>query len=510
MGSWHMSCSFPPPENNPGAERQLALDIARPSTTKAGLCLTTGPAIPGCHRANERHPHPLCDGGGAALAAGKNTRAELPVKGFAERFRSVLWLLALLPALAWLPGCGGDAYSETMVYPVRSDPLVTMVAGSKPVEFPEPDRPGQLPLLDMKDIQDSRNPYYKRDDVNYIDPRKLTRGDRQELEDVLQEVFGTPADPKVALISSEARQALDLHQETLKQGSQLYRLHCLQCHGLTGDGRGPTARWVNPHPRDYRLGKFKFLSVDNGNIEKGLLQQLLPRRDDLYRTIYQGVEGTAMQSYNMLPENNLNVLVSYVIHLSIRGQVEYELFKEATEKEENGKKELVFNPKKLPGGSITGFVKGKQNKLGKVFDLGEKWREAQMEVNRIVPGPYDVKDEDKSDLAQSSQRGYLTFLGKGPSPSDCATCHLDFGRKSPYKFDDWGTLVKPRDLTQSVYRGGRRPIDLYYRIKSGINGSGMPAHGTLTSDQIWDLVNFVRALPYPPMRKDLKPAIDAS
>ena len=48
-----------------------------------------------------------------------------------------------------------------------------------------------------------------------------------------------------------------------------------------------------------------------------------------------------------------------------------------------------------------------------------------------------------------------------------------------------------------MYKGGRRPIDLYWRIAKGINGAKMPAHSeTIEPERIWDLVNFVLALPY--------------
>jgi mono/diheme cytochrome c family protein len=426
------------------------------------------------------------------------------VKGLANGSRSPGWFLALLPLFALLPGCGGESYSESMVYPARSDPVLREPAKK---EFPEPDRPGQLPLLDLKDFNDPRNPYYGMTDVQLVDPKKLSREDRQELEEALQEIFGTPAQPRVTTISSEARQVLELDQETLQKGSQLYRLHCLQCHGLTGDGRGPTARWVNPHPRDYRVGKFKFVAT---NPDK--LDQVLPRRDDLQHTLYQGVEGTAMQSYSLLPESDRNALVSYIIHLSIRGQSEQELLLQATEPKKDdqggGKKDAGLAFRKLPGGSITGFLKGQSNKPGKVYELGERWREAQVPGSKIQPGSYNVKEDVPGALTKSIERGFDIFMGKGRFASDCSSCHLDFGRKAPWKFDDWGTLVKPRDLTQAVYRGGRRPIDLYNRIYAGITGSGMPNHTKLGPDQVWDLVNFVRALPYPAMRKDAKVVID--
>jgi mono/diheme cytochrome c family protein len=84
----------------------------------------------------------------------------------------------------------------------------------------------------------------------------------------------------------------------------------------------------------------------------------------------------------------------------------------------------------------------------------------------------------------------------------CKQCHADFGRQATFRWDDWGTLVRPNNLTNGVYRAGRRPVDFYYRIHSGINGSGMANFGaTIPPEAIWDLVNFVRILPYPTMRE---------
>ena len=69
--------------------------------------------------------------------------------------------------------------------------------------------------------------------------------------------------------------------------------------------------------------------------------------------------------------------------------------------------------------------------------------------------------------------------------------------------DVWGTKVSPRDLTEGVYRGGRRLEDTFLRIHQGIQASAMPAfEQSLKPEQIWDLVRFIRALPY---RPDLLP-----
>ena len=42
--------------------------------------------------------------------------------------------------------------------------------------------------------------------------------------------------------------------------------------------------------------------------------------------------------------------------------------------------------------------------------------------------------------------------------------------------DDWGNPLRPANLNRGVYKGGRRPIDIYWRIAKGINGAKMPAH----------------------------------
>ena len=56
---------------------------------------------------------------------------------------------------------------------------------------------------------------------------------------------------------------------------------------------------------------------------------------------------------------------------------------------------------------------------------------------------------------------------------------------------------RSRNLHLGIYRGGRRPVDLYRRIYAGINGTPMPElRLALKPNEIWDLVNYVRSLPY--------------
>src|SRR5262249_27791410 len=74
-------------------------------------------------------------------------------------------------------------------------------------------------------------------------------------------------------------------------GSGLYRRNCLHCHGVSGAGDGPTAPFLYPPPRDYRRGIFKFTSTP---------YMARPARDDLRRTIRNGLHGTSMPAFHSL------------------------------------------------------------------------------------------------------------------------------------------------------------------------------------------------------------------
>lgn len=414
-------------------------------------------------------------------------------------------LLAVVVATSFgLPGCDSNSYSAAIRYLVRTDPLVITdklgPADNPGGERNTPDRPGQLPIFSTHDLLEFPNPYYKdaaeRDQIRLIDqekmidPTKLSAENKKMLQDALDDLFGTPAKPKVEGIAAAAIEKLDLSPKKLAEGSRYYRIHCLHCHGVTGNGRGPTSRWVNPHPRDYRRGLFKFQSTNQ--VEKA---QQKPSRNDLLRTLQEGIEGTMMPAFNLLSDNDLNYLVGYVIHLAIRGETEFNTIR----------RNFKFDP---ATGALEVAAEADPVKDMKrvVKAIGNSWLSAQSEA--IVPVPYP--NYAKEEMKQSVKRGMALFTAneaqlkelKIKVAASCVSCHKDYGRQATYRFDDWGTLVRPADLTKGVYRGGRRPVDLYYRIHSGINGSGMAPFGSLEGKQLWDIVNFVRALPYKGMRQE--------
>jgi len=382
---------------------------------------------------------------------------------------------AVLVGSLLLSGCSyqPEPYAENISYMERGDPLVVSIPQTQPTALDPPGELDELPLL------------IKENKGTVLMPGELDGQSRSELNKALINVFGTPAHPKVDGKFAESGEdigedsELKLDTTALARGSTLYRQHCLHCHGLNGDGHGPTAAWVIPHPRDYRQGKFKFSSSEQPSGSRK------PRREDLLRTLKQGIEGTSMPTFGLLPAEDLESLASYVIHLSLRGQVEFDTLQT---KLQNGD---------LEGDTVEEHV---NNRLGKFAD---QWREAETKTIKPVSNP-TYADKEYSD---SVRRGYKAFVEQGAA--GCVSCHKDFGRKNEYRYDDWGTIVRPINLVKGEYRGGRRPIDLYWRIHSGINGSGMPSFGDLLSvtktdgtkddSKIWDLVNFIQVLPYPKM-----------
>jgi mono/diheme cytochrome c family protein len=87
-------------------------------------------------------------------------------------------------------------------------------------------------------------------------------------------------------------------------GEAVYLERCAFCHGENGDGNGPVARYLNPRPRDFTLGQFRFRTTPSGD---------LPLRDDVIAIVKSGVRGTAMPRWEgVLNDAEIEAVVDYV------------------------------------------------------------------------------------------------------------------------------------------------------------------------------------------------------
>src|SRR6266568_506209 len=53
-----------------------------------------------------------------------------------------------------------------------------------------------------------------------------------------------------------------------ERGRSVFNRYCISCHGVDGDGRGPTADWIDPRPRILTSGTFKFRSAPTAEMER--------------------------------------------------------------------------------------------------------------------------------------------------------------------------------------------------------------------------------------------------
>ncbi len=93
------------------------------------------------------------------------------------------------------------------------------------------------------------------------------------------------------------------------QGHFVYMKNCVFCHGRRGDGQGEMGLTVQPRPRDFGAGVFKYRSTPSGS---------LPTDDDLARTVREGIADTAMPAFTALPERDLQAVIGYVKTFSPR------------------------------------------------------------------------------------------------------------------------------------------------------------------------------------------------
>lgn len=253
--------------------------------------------------------------------------------------------------------------------------------------------------------------------------------------------WATPAAPAAATTQEAA----------LAHGAQLFRQNCAVCHGVNGDGNGPAANVMDPKPRDFRIGKYRFVTSANG----------VPYREDLMRTIKHGLAGTSMPGWLHLSDDDIGALADYVMSIS----------RDALKEQLRGK--LFANTKLKP----------------EVVDkrLNKTVADRLAPEDPVHPGAEPPFSAD--DLPQA--RAMFNQV--------CAVCHgLDGkGMRNP----EWRTAedlpISSRNFRGGVFKAGGRGRDIYTRIYAGIPGTPMPSFAAFKDEDIWRLVHFVQNLATP-------------
>ncbi len=397
--------------------------------------------------------------------------------------------------------------------------------------FGQPDRPFVSPLtgLDYDKIALASGPVGEARELVVTQDQQVYTGQ-----------VTSESDTELVFLDAELgeqRIATDQVSARLEQRG-LYRQHCVHCHGVTGDGQGPTAKLLDPYPRDFRPGEFKFISTTVKH----------PSSADLKRVLHEGVPGTSMPSFALLAEEELDALVEYVRYLSIRGMSElayrnpiaqedirlmvaedtydnpdvdlrdiFEILDPELAEEVEDEDQLIdpivddwnADPPVLKLRNHARAWWTYQMTVPTVSDVVKKWKAADQPGNTLAIPP-----RPQLSVAQSAAHGKLLYAQKG-----CVTCHGPEGRGglANSNFDIWNKGKKEhpelyvlpiqdmpaRNLRRGIFRGGRRPEDLYWRLALGILPSNMPAHKRqLSSEELWHLVDYIRLLPHQPSNSE--------
>jgi len=213
-----------------------------------------------------------------------------------------------------------------------------------------------------------------------------------------------------------------------ERGKQVYQTQCAVCHGSSGGGDGAAAYLLSPRPRDFTRGSFKVRSTATGT---------LPTDEDLFRTITEGMPGTAMPPWVELPEADRWALVDFVKTLSARF--------------------------------------------------------AEDEPGEVVPIP-----DPPVNLASLAPAGRLAFEKYRCGDCHGAEGRGD-GPSSGTLKDDTGFAIRPYDFTRpGRYKGGGNPKDIYRTFTTGFDGTPMPSFGgALPEEDRWAIVAYVRSLSTP-------------
>lgn len=247
-----------------------------------------------------------------------------------------------------------------------------------------------------------------------------------------------------------------------EEGKAAYDMYCVGCHGETGDGNGVAARFLDPRPRNFQLAKFKFSSTKSGQ---------LPTDEDLRRTITEGLKGSSMPGWDMLPARTVTALISYVKSFSPKWE----------EKDPASRIPIVTDP-----------YRGSEDKS-----------EAIARGEAVYHGYATCWSCHPSYVSEDKINEYLVQMDKPVS----AGFRPDLF-ESEGKPNDEGEIIYPPDFRRDFVRAGSQVEDLYRSIAAGITGTAMPtwvdsmvSHKTAdpdsivtNTDDLWAIAYYVQSL----------------
>lgn len=264
---------------------------------------------------------------------------------------------------------------------------------------------------------------------------------------------GTPAaaaiDVQALMATSEAH---------VNQGKTIFAVNCASCHGTSGKGDGPAAAALNPKPRDFTAGYWRY----GGGVAR------------IVQTITEGSPGTAMPPFPGIPVPERFALAHYIRAFSAQPQ-------------EDKPEELAWLEQHFGGAKRDTTGGGAAVAAGPApGDTIPIARAMQLIAERPQPAPAAAA------LAGAPPEG----PGAGLYASRCASCHGAWGQggvrtrmlgSAPYVYETTRSFALPGSIARDT--AGFERLMLV-----GMPGGMHPAYGDLTSEQIRALYDYTQSL----------------
>jgi mono/diheme cytochrome c family protein len=219
--------------------------------------------------------------------------------------------------------------------------------------------------------------------------------------------------------------------EEIAMGREIYKAACMNCHGINGDGKGPSAKWLEPKPRDFTTGIYKWRTTPFG---------ALPTDEDIERSIREGISGTEMVPFKEVLSKKGRMAVAQYIK--------------------------TFSPK---------FLDPALRVPAKDILAVPETRPFERSVARIEKG--------RELYATKGCSACHGEEGAGDGPAAAALV------------DASGEPIEPWDFIRGFYKSGSTEQDLYRTISTGLNGTPMVAYAAATTEEErWQLVDFLRSI----------------
>ncbi|MGE3540415.1 MAG: c-type cytochrome [Candidatus Tectimicrobiota bacterium] len=96
-------------------------------------------------------------------------------------------------------------------------------------------------------------------------------------------------------------------------GQRTYETYCVGCHGRTGQGDGEAAVFLNPKPRNFVRGDYKYFHFSE--------PAPFPSDESLAITVRSGLPGSSMPAFPLLTDQELRAVIGYTKQLKAGGWV---------------------------------------------------------------------------------------------------------------------------------------------------------------------------------------------